>query len=132
MRTSIGNMASTATLSSGSKPPAKSLATAFELIHTPDDNAGFSKQSEACIGKDRKTAGSVEHLDSDLRFKIGQRLTDDGLGAPQAAAGGREAACVGSGDEGAQLINREAIQHLSSPSIGSSEKYRLPRWMSRS
>jgi hypothetical protein len=78
------------------------------LIHAPGDNAGFSKQSAACISKDRKTAGSVEHLDSDLRFKIGQRLTDDGLGAPQAAACGREAAGVGRRDKGAQLIKREA------------------------
>src|SRR6202040_3615836 len=63
--------------------------------------------------------------------KIGQRLTDDGLGAPQAAACGREAAGVGRCDKGAQLIKREAVQHLSSPSMGSSDKYRLLRWISR-
>jgi len=50
-------------------------------------------------------------MDPDLRFEVADEFADRGLRAVQAARRGGEAALIGRGNEGTQLIERHVIQH---------------------
>src|SRR3546814_5125686 len=56
-----------------------------------------------------------------------ERLADHGLGAAEPAAGGGEAALLRRGEEGAELIERDGVQHISVIQILRIVTYRLLR-----
>src|SRR5882762_8731484 len=86
----------------------------LEAIHPADHRARFCKKSHTLLGQDRCAARPIEQFDAELGLEIRQRLTDDGLRSAQAACAGREASGIGRGDEGAKLIEGNAVEHLSS------------------
>src|SRR5690606_10345864 len=59
----------------------------------------------------RAIAGAVEQLQTQLSLQIGNRMADRRLHAQQARSAGTETAAVGHGDERADLIQRQGIQH---------------------
>ena len=59
----------------------------------------------------RPATGAVKQLHAELGLEVGQGLADNRLGAAQLAAGGREAALIGGGDEGAQLVEGDGVEH---------------------
>src|SRR5882757_4944051 len=103
-----GNMTSTATLSSGSRPPAKLFARAFTRV---------GEQRSTLIRQHRKAGAAIEQLHPELSLQIRQGLADHGLRATQAAARCRETSFIRSNDENAELIERNTIQHTSAPAI---------------
>src|SRR3546814_12534169 len=58
-----------------------------------------------------------------------ERLADHGLGAAEPAAGGGEAALLRRGEEGAELIERDGVQHISVIQILRIVTYRLLRYI---
>jgi len=88
--------------------------------------ARASTSSAAGVGKLRVAATAVEQGDAELQFKIRQCLADHRLGTPQLAPSGGEAALLGGGDEGAELVERDGIEHVSLQAMDIIEIYRLP------
>ena len=69
------------------------------------------QQRAPILGENRVACTPIEQRHTELDFQIGERLTDDGLRAPQLPAGSRKAALFGGGDKGAELIQRYGVQH---------------------
>src|SRR5258706_7838827 len=105
----------------------KSLRPGLENIHSTDDRARFRKKRQALTRQHRGTAGAVEQLDTELGLQIRKRLADDGLRSSQSASACRKASFIGCRDEDAEVVERNAVEHISSPTMVCIDKYRLPR-----
>ena len=76
----------------------------LEEIDVARHLAGIGEKRAALLRQHRKMSAAIEQFHTELTFKIGHRLTHDGLRATQAAAGRRETALICGRDERAQLI----------------------------
>jgi hypothetical protein len=73
----------------------------------------------------------IEQLDAELSLQIRKRLADDGLRSPRPASAGRKASFIGCRDEHAKVVEGNAVEHVSTPTMICIEKYRLPRLKTR-
>ncbi len=99
----------------GLKPLRNGSRLRLEIVHSADNEACLCKQRSALLGQARIAAAPVEQLHIDLFFEVCKCLAHDGLRPAQPSAGGGEAAFVCCGNEGVQLIQGYAIQHVSIP-----------------
>ena len=100
----------------------------LEGVHVLGDRARFDQQQSAGLGQLRVAGAAVEQADAELQLEIGQRLADHRLRTAQLAARSGKAALFGGGDEGAELVERDGIQHVSLKTMDFIEIYRLPGW----
>src|SRR3954471_21250960 len=113
----------------------------FERVHVVGHGACFAQQYLAFRGQPGKAIAPIEKLYAQLRLEVGQGLTDNGLRASQFSPGSREAALLGGSDEGAQLVERDAVEHglaprkamddLSYITMDRIESHRLLGWTER-
>ena len=80
-------------------------------IHIGGDGAGVGQQHGAFRRQFGGAAGAVEQGDADLAFQPGHQLADRRLSPAELAGGGGKAAFIDRGDEGADLVQGNAIQH---------------------
>src|SRR6266851_3879282 len=113
------------------KATRQALRAGLENIHPTHDRARFCKKRQALTGEHRGAAGAIEQLDAKLRLQIRKRLADDGLRSSQAASARRKASFIGCRDEHAQVVEGNAVEHISSLTMVCIEKYRLPRLETR-
>jgi len=92
----------------------QALRAGLEHIHPADHRTRFCQKRHTLPGQHRCAARPIEQFDADLGLEIRQRLTDGRLRSAQLACACREAAGIGCGDEGAKLIEGNAVEHLSS------------------
>src|SRR5580698_9672123 len=73
-------------------------------------------------------SASIKEFHTQLTLEIRQGLAHHRLRAAQTAAGRRETPLVCGRDEGAQLVQRYTVEHISIPPINRSNVYRLASW----
>jgi len=101
--THIGYIASIERESSGSSLRAGSGAC-LEAVHAVGDRSASFSSAEP-VGEAGVAAAAVEQFHAQLHFEVGQCLADHGLRPVQLAPGRGEAAFLGGGDKGSQLVN---------------------------
>jgi hypothetical protein len=91
------------------KPTGQALRARLEVVHVVLHRACNGEQCATLICQHREAAPAIEELHAELCFQISERLADDRLRAPQTLAGARETSFVRSSNEGANLIQSNAI-----------------------
>src|SRR5438128_12388370 len=65
------------------EPFAQSLAPRLQAVHVIGNGARILQQRAPILGENRVPCTPIEQRHTELDFQIGERLTDDGLRAPQ-------------------------------------------------
>src|SRR5712672_3370887 len=108
------------------------LRPGLQQVDPGDDAASVAQNGQSRWGEFGIAAGAVEQLHANLFLKIADCLTHHRLRAQQLAGGGRKASFIGRGDERAQLIERNGVEHGTYLSTKPMLKRRmlLPNWRS--
>jgi len=113
------------------KAAGQTLCPGFQQVDIARHRARIGEKRTALIRQHRKMSASIEESHAELTLEIGQGLAHHGLCATQAATGRRETAFIRGRNESAQLIQRYAVEHLSTPPITLRELHRLASWTCR-
>src|SRR6267142_6204277 len=92
----------------------------LQQVDPGDDAASIAQNGQSRWGEFGIAARAVEQLHANLFLKIADCLAHNRLRAQQLAGGGRKASFIDRGDERAQLIERDGVEHgtyLSTKSI---------------
>ena len=85
------------------------------------------KQHLSLGSEHRPAVRTIEQSYAELPFQVGEGLADDGLSTSELAPGAGKTSLIRRGDESAQLIERDRVEHVCILEMISIEKYRLPR-----
>ena len=88
-----------------------SFRACLEQIDIGHDAARIGNQLNAGGGEFWVALGTIEKNDTELCFEVADEFADSRLRAMQLARAGRKTALIDCGDEGPQLVQRDAIQH---------------------
>jgi hypothetical protein len=86
--------------------------TRLELVHAGDGRPRLGEEGAALLRQHGSPAAPVEEPDAELPLEIGEGLAHHRLGATELAADGGEAPFLHRGEEGAELIEGDAVQHI--------------------
>src|SRR4029077_20730736 len=97
----------------------------LQQVDPGDDASGIRQNGHPGWRKLGITARAIEQLHANLFLEIADCLAHNRLGAQQLAGGGRKASFIDRGDERAQLIERDGVEH----GTNLSTKPKPKRWM---